>query len=91
MATASIIPTELEAAPAWAHDAYHNAPVLLGYDDIAAISRMSRGSIANLHSEGQGPQNGLLMGRKRVFPRLDAILWLVTFAEAKPSKGRAAA
>lgn len=79
----NILPTELEAAPAWALDAYYNAPTLLGYDDLSSISRMSRGSIANLVSEGKGPKNGLLMGKKRLFPRVDAILWLVDFAAAK--------
>lgn len=79
--TTSTLPPELVSAPLWAQDLYENSPPLVDYWHIAKASCMSKGSVANLHSEGNGPQNGIILGRKRVFPRLDAILWLVGYAK----------
>ncbi len=77
------IPTELADAPEWAQDIFQNLPCLASYDDIGRVSRMNRGTIANFHSEKRGPQGSVLLGKKRVFPRLEVCKWLMEMAEAK--------
>ncbi len=79
----TVLPCELESAPQWAIDVFQNLQPLAGYDDVAPLVRMSRGSIANLLSQGRGPDGGVLIGRKRVFPRLNVVLWLLDMAAQK--------
>ena len=83
------LPAELVNAPAWAIDTYHQLPPLCGYTDLARVTGMSKGGVANLHSEGNAPANGFLMGRRRVYPRADAVAWLISFAESKAAKAKA--
>lgn len=76
----------LQAAPEWVQDVYRNSPALLGYDDIAKAVGLSRGSNANWQSEGRGPANGIMIGRRRVFPRLDVCRWLIERAAQNEGK-----
>lgn len=77
---------QLQTAPEWVHDVYRNAPALLGYDDIAKTVGLARGSIANWQSEGRAPANGVMIGRRRMFPRLDVCLWLIDRAAQNEGK-----
>lgn len=79
-------PQEITVSPVWVQDVYQQLPALAGYDAISAVSGMHRGSIANFHSEGNGPKGGMLIGRKRVFPRLEVCKWLMEMAEAKEAE-----
>ncbi len=70
------IPEELQTLPPWTHDLYIGSPKLWSYDDFGSTMKRNRGSIVNDVSAGRGPSNGFLLGKKRVFPRLDAVLWI---------------
>lgn len=76
-------PQEILNSAEWVQDIYRQLPPLAGYDAIGAVSGMHRGSIANFHSAGCGPASGMLIGKKRVFPRLEVCKWLIEMAEAK--------
>lgn len=80
------IPTDIADAPTWAQDVFQSLPCLASYDDIGRASRMNRGTIANFHSEGRGPKGSVLLGKKRVFPRLEVCKWLMEMAEAKEAE-----
>ncbi len=77
------IPSAIADAPEWAQDVFQSLPCLASYDDIGRASRMNRGTIANLYSNGRGPNGSLLLGKKRVFPRLEVCKWLMDLAEGK--------
>lgn len=89
------LPLELTDAPQWVADVFHNLPPLASFYDVAPLVGMSRGSLSNMLSEGRGPDGGMIVGRKRVFPRLSVVQWLMSTAATKEAKavvrkGRAA-
>lgn len=77
------IPQEILDGPSWMLDVYASLPHFCSYDDIARVTNMNRGSIANFHSEGRGPRESLLIGKKRCFPRLAVINWIMAMDEEK--------
>ncbi len=80
------LPTELEAAPEWVHDVYRNLPPLASFYDLAPLVGVARGTMSNMLSDGRGTTGGLIVGRKRSFPRLNLALWLMDVAKAKEAK-----
>ncbi len=74
------VPKELVEAPMWAIDMYNALPVLASYDDISAQTHIATGTIANKCSAGKGPRGGLILGKKKVFPRIEVVLWLLQLA-----------
>lgn len=76
--SSTYVPQEIISAPEWAQDIYHRLPCLATYDDISNCTQMNRGTIANFHSEGKGPLGSILLGKKRVFPRLEVVKWMLS-------------
>ncbi len=67
----------------WTDEIAKTLPPLCSYKDIAQITQMNPGSIANLHTAGKAPQGSVLIGRKRLFPRGEVLSWLVAMTEGK--------
>lgn len=80
---ANSIPQEILDGPSWMLDIYTRLPYFCSYDDVAAVTGMNRGSVANYHSEGRGPKGSLLVGKRRCFPRLEVIKWIMAMDEGK--------
>ncbi len=83
------LPPELEHAPVWAVEVYQQLPPLVSYEVLAPYAYVTPKSLANIYSQGKGPKGGRLMGKVKVFPRLEATLWLMKkcgeCAEAMPA------
>ncbi len=68
--------SKLKNAPFWVRDLYENLKPLVTYKEIANHSSYKRNTLANLSSQGLGPDGGFLLKRKKVYPRLNVVLWL---------------
>ncbi len=77
------LPEELEHAPQWAQDIYRTLPCMASYEDVAAVARMARGTVANLCSDSKGPQDPEFFLKRKLFPRLNVTLWLIERAEKR--------
>lgn len=78
---APTLPEELLHAPQWAQDIYRTLPCMASYEDVAAVARMARGTVANLCSDDKGPKKFEFFQTKKLFPRLVVTLWLIERAE----------
>ncbi len=78
---APTLPEELLHAPQWAQDIYRCLPCMAAYEDIAAVARMARGTVANLCCDSKGPTEYEFFQKRKLFPRLVVTLWLIEMAE----------
>ena len=81
----SIIPQKIKDLPSIFHRLYMTTPEIVTRKTLSELSGgiVSPKTLANLDTQNRGPTGRVLWGKKVVYPRDEAILWLYNYTQAK--------
>ncbi len=73
---------DMNALPSWLEDVAAELAPLNDYKRVAQLCGMAKGSLANLCSEGAGPQGAVIIAKRKLFPKREVLAWMLARAEA---------
>ncbi len=76
----------MESSKSWIDDVVNELPALVDYATIAKTLHMSKGGVANLCSAGRGIEGGIIIAKKRLFPKQAVIDWILSRVESGAGK-----
>ncbi len=72
--------------PQWLQTVSDALPPLVDYLTIANLCSMNKGSLCNLVSEGKGPRGGVIIAKRKVYPKAEVVSWIAERAQANMSR-----
>lgn len=73
---------DMNALPVWLQDVATELAPLNDYRAVAQLCGMSKGSLANICSEGAGPSGAVVIAKRKLFPKRSVLQWMLARAEA---------